>query len=124
MVSLANPRVVTKQYSLIPRFNIEYDPERMERMDKCMRNESLFGYGYYIETCVRSVGCVASIPGLMVLLKIQPVTPWRFEKFLANHNAVANWTGYPWWNHATHLWARNVLIDHEPINITRETSKN
>ncbi|KAI8948500.1 hypothetical protein F4801DRAFT_581366 [Xylaria longipes] len=113
-----NGQVVTKQYSLISGTVPENNPSVMER---CIRNEHLLTFSRYIETSVRSPGILASIPRLMVLLEMQPVNTKYFEKFLANHNAVANWPAITWGAHMTHLWARNILVDCKAININDET---
>ncbi|RYC55970.1 hypothetical protein CHU98_g10238 [Xylaria longipes] len=115
-----NGQVVTKQYSLISGTVPENNPSVMER---CIRNEHLLTFSRYIETSVRSPGILASIPRLMVLLEMQPVNTKYFEKFLANHNAVANWPAITWGAHMTHLWARNILVDCKAININDETSR-
>ncbi|KAI0440995.1 hypothetical protein F4803DRAFT_552507 [Xylaria telfairii] len=84
-------------------------------------NEQLRKRGWWIQTKVGSPGTLALMPRLMILLWMQPVNMQYFEEFLASHDAVANWTPSTWGNHASHLWARNVLINHNAIDITDST---
>ncbi|KAI0451889.1 hypothetical protein F5B21DRAFT_360802 [Xylaria acuta] len=111
-------QMITQQYTLIKGAGPESDPAIM---DRCIKNKHLLKRDYYIETFVRVPKELGSIPRLMILLEMQLIDMQSFDTFLANHNALANWPLFTFGNHATHLWARNVLIDYEAININDGT---
>ncbi|KAI1754912.1 hypothetical protein F4782DRAFT_465357 [Xylaria castorea] len=113
-----NGEIIAKQYTLVYQTKTENNPEILNRR---FRNEHLLKHGRSIEICVRSPWTLAIIPRLMVLLEIQPVDMHEFEAFLASHNDFTNWTRLTKGDHATHLWARNVLIDYRAIKVNDVT---
>ncbi|KAI0856536.1 hypothetical protein F4860DRAFT_492665 [Xylaria cubensis] len=113
-----NGEVLVKQFSLICPATAGVNPGTMRGY---LLNEHLRRYDRSVEVCIRNIGILANIPRLMVLLELQPVNRFVFEEFLSVHNHMINWTLIDNENHATHLWARDVLIHCKATDINYET---
>ncbi|KAI0544230.1 hypothetical protein F4679DRAFT_54557 [Xylaria curta] len=113
-----NGEVLVKQFTLASRTTAGTHPGTMRRY---LPNQHLLLHERCVEARIWIPGAIANIPRLMVLLEIQPVDRFSFEEFLGVHHDVTDWSLIDNENHATHLWARNVLIDYEEIDINDET---